>query len=453
MKFILLFALTTLNAWANSDISKLPPSFNHETGQAVFADWQLATYDIVYDVKTKRSVATATIDLTLVEAGYPIFDVIAEPLSIELDGKPTSATLTQTPNNETRVRVIDQLATAGSHRLKVVVPNSSMIDFTNSGVSQGMWFGDLEDRAYMERFLPANFIFDRVPVVFNIQFIGAGPQTIYSNGKVEDLGNNTYRVKFAEDYNLTCQYFHTVPTGSSVETRFVFKSIDGREVPVVIYRMADGSNQSGYLQSLKLKTLAILNELEKDYGAWPHQDLTVYVTASPTGGMEFSAATITSEKALGHELFHSYFARAVMPSDGSSGWIDEALAKWRDNGYQRLSSLEGSSSLGARGSYNRATDMLAYTFGERFMALLDGDFAEQGGLKPFLRDLMAHRTFDPLNTADFISSMNIFYGAETDELFNRYVLGRGKIKSLRSERRPRSLIHGQWSAKQMEKFL
>jgi hypothetical protein len=53
--------------------------------------------------------------------------------------------------------------------------------------------------------------------------------------------------------------------------------------------------------------------------------------------MEYCGATMTDPGALGHELTHSWFARGVMPANGNTGWIDEAVASWRDDGYPRAS--------------------------------------------------------------------------------------------------------------------
>ena len=49
-------------------------------------------------------------------------------------------------------------------------------------------------------------------------------------------------------------------------------------------------------------------------------------------GIEHFGASRTSRYSLGHELFHMYFGRAAMPSDGRSAWIDEGLARWADGG-------------------------------------------------------------------------------------------------------------------------
>ena len=97
---------------------------------------------------------------------------------------------------------------------------------------------------------------------------------------------------------------------------------------------------------------------------------------------------MTDMSALGHEMFHFYFARGVMPANGNAGWVDEALASWRDDGYQSLGTLSGSSNMSGRPYYTRTTDTAAYSFGERFMSYLDGKLKSKGGLKPYMRTLV-----------------------------------------------------------------
>jgi hypothetical protein len=79
----------------------------------------------------------------------------------------------------------------------------------------------------------------------------------------------------------------------------------------------------------------VMQELEQTFGAYPHETLLVYCTGASSGGMEYAGAAMTSQAALGHEITHSWFARGVMPANGSAGWIDEAIARWRDLGYPR----------------------------------------------------------------------------------------------------------------------
>jgi hypothetical protein len=421
MKFVILLSLLITNALAE-DLSKRPRSFAYQAGLATFVDFTNAEYKIIYDSTLKKAFASATIDFESAELGFPIFDSQAEPTKILLDGISTTATLTTTPEKETTVRVLNARVNAGKHTLYIELPLTQLVEFTSSGVKSAFWMTDLTDRGYLERYLPTNFLFDRIPVTLNLKFVGSAKQKVYANGKIEELANNEFKVTYRPNLNTSCIYFHTVPQDSVVETRFSYKSIDGRELPAVVYVQKD-SFLSGKIEKLKTKTLTILDELEKDYGTFPHPSITVYVAGS--GGMEYSGATMASESAMGHELFHSYYARAVMPADGNTGWIDEALASWRDGGYNRLTQMNGSSKMGAHAYYNRVTDSAAYGFGARFIAYLDGKVSAKGGLKPFLRETVTTHAFAPLTTQDFLELLNTFYGESFTSDFKRYVFGQG----------------------------
>ena len=107
----------------------------------------------------------------------------------------------------------------------------------------------------------------------------------------------------------------------------------------------------------------------------------VYATASG-GGMEYCGATMSSMRALGHELFHSYFARGVMPANGNAGWIDEAMAVFRDRGYPSASEPPSGSSvnLGGYSLYRRTTTYSAYTLGADLIGHMNHLFSSREGI-------------------------------------------------------------------------
>src|SRR5690606_12751374 len=144
---------------------------------------------------------------------------------------------------------------------------------------------------------------------------------------------------------------------------FTYTSVDGREIPITVY-----SPWKSRTKRCKKETIRVMQELEADYGPWGHPSFVAYGTLPGTGGMEHAGATATSFGALDHEMLHSYFAKGVVPANGNSGWIDEAIASWRDKGYQRLPKPGFSgSNLGAHSPYKRNTDDRAYALGAKFM--------------------------------------------------------------------------------------
>ena len=408
------------SALANSnDLSHRPPSFTTPAGKAVFVDFTSADYDITYDVKKKASTVKAEISFNAPEAGLPIFDSVTAPTSIVLDGQAVDATETKTPSRETTLRLINKAVNSGTHKMTIEVPLTELVEYLPAGVKSAFWTSDLSERQFLERYLPANFEFDQVPMTLKVKFIGATDQVIYTNG-VQKVGRDgVIEITYPKYYTASSLYFHTTPKSEVKELRTSFKSIDGRELPVVIYIKASAWTN---LESLKTKTAEIFQELERDYGAFPHPSITVY--NSGMGGMEYCGATITSTSALGHELFHSYFARGMMPANGNSGWLDEALASWRDGGYQRSSTLSGSSQMSAHPQYTRTTDRAAYTFGAKFMAYMDAKMQDKGGLKLFLRHIIENRVFQPLFVEEFNKEMSEFYGRSVDEDFKRYTYGK-----------------------------
>ncbi len=398
-------AALSFHAFA-SDLPKRPPSFKVPEGTAVFADFTKATYEIVYDYGKKEASVVSRITLDTAEAGHVVFDLVGEPKSVTIDGV-TAQAPERSPDNRTKVRVVNHLTTPGTHKLVIESSLTQLATFGPLGVSNGFWMDDLRDRSYLEKFLPTNFMYDRIPMVFTVSVIGApGRQVVYANGVTQDLGNNAFKVTFPEGFNSASPFFHLVPAEVVLEKRESYKSIDGREIPIVIYFKKDLTTQPELrFDRIKRKTLGILELLEKDYGAFPHPSFTIYLVAD--GGMEYAGATLTNEANLGHEIFHSYFARGLMPADGNASWIDEALATWRDDGYRTLPAMPTGVVIQAQGRYFRHTDLLSYGFGEKFFAYLNGKLS--GGLKPFLRDLIARRTFDPISLEEFIGEMNKFY--------------------------------------------
>ena len=302
--------------------------------------------------------------------------------------------------------------------MTIEVPLTELVEYTASGVKSAFWTSDLAERQFLERYLPANFEFDQVPMTFKVTFLGATDQVIYTNGVQKVSRDGSISITYPNYYTASSLYFHTTPKSEVKELRTSFRSIDGRELPVVVYVKATAWTN---LESLKSKTAEVFQELEKDYGAFPHPSITVY--NSGMGGMEYCGATITAVSALGHELFHSYFARGMMPANGNSGWLDEALASWRDEGYQRTTTLSGSSQMSAHPLYTRTTDRAAYSFGARFMSYLDGKMQDKGGLKLFLRHVIENRVHQPLFVEEFNKEMGEFYGRSVDEDFKRYTYG------------------------------
>ena len=430
-----------------ADTLHLPASFAYPAGQAVFADFSTADYTIRYDIPAKTALAKAVIKLTTQTRGNIVFDLVASPSEIKLDGKLTTQSEISLPGNASKARVVGAVAEVGEHTLEMTLPLTELVQWEEGGVRSAFWTTDLEDRGYLEAYLPANMEFDRVAMALHLEFVGTtkAPR-FYTNGVVTQVDSTHFDVKYPAYYTASSVFFHTVPTNAMKEISFIYRSTDGREIPVVIYqRPSTWGTDQGTLERLKQNTLSILTELENDYGPFLHPSVTIYMAGS--GGMEYCGATMTDSSALGHELTHSYFARGIMPANGNGGWIDEALASWRDNRYPRITNISGRANMAGRASYTRFTDYAAYTYGAKFMSYLDGRFAEQGGLKSLLRKLVTEKAFTPYTTEDFIGWAEGHYRADLKQDFQDHVYG-GK-----AEKQIENPIHRKLSIQELRQLL
>ncbi len=425
-----------------------PKPFVFRDGQAVFADFTEARYEITYDLNRSIARAKARIAFELGEEGYPVFDSVTAPDSIVLDGTPVQAIETRTPSNETTLRVIAKKASPGAHRLEIDLPLVSLVKFGQDGVRSAFWTSDLDERNFLERYLPSNLEYDQVKMNFVVRFAGLRQeQLIYTNGQVQRIDAGTYSIDFPAHFTSSSIFFHTTPKGSTLERSFQIRSIDGRVLPVMIYSAYSALGSP--LDGLQNRVTKVIAELEAAYGPFPHP--SVLVLNAGMGGMEYCGATMTDVSSVGHELFHSYFARGVMPANGNAGWIDEALASWRDNGYPSSSSFSGGSSMSSHPYYTRITDRAAYSFGARFMSYLDWKTRDKGGLKPFLKFMVQTQTFRPFLIEEFIAEMSRFYGVGFDGDFQRHTFSTGR--SLQEMARDEEAPHPKMSLEELERLL
>lgn len=426
LSFVLLLSFGVTHA---SDLDRAPAAFSFASGKAIFVDWTSATYEITYDVAARQAMVLSTIKFMAPSVGRPVFDLVVDPTALKLDGQSVSAETIALPENASRVRVLMSDVSAGEHTLEITSSITKLLEWDGVGVRSAFWTTDLNDRGYLEQYLPANLEYDRVAMKFLVTVNGAQKtQRIYTNGVVSVLGENKFSIVYPDYFTSSSLFFHTAPEGAMTEKSFTFRSIDGRDLPVVIYRkpgMFGGDEAT--LERLKRSTIAVLTELESDYGPFLHPSVTIYNAGS--GGMEYCGATMTDAGALGHELTHSYFARGIMPANGNAGWIDEALASWRDSDYPRATSISGTANMAGRPGYTRFTDYAAYSYGMRFMSYLDGKFADQGGLKSLLRKLVDEKSFTPFFTEDFIEWAEGHYRMDLKSEFRRVYGGKSTTQA------------------------
>ena len=419
MKKSLLLFLAACAAFAG--IENAPAPFQTEHGRAVFVDFIKAEYNLLYDHRGGKAYADTTIVFESLDTGLPIFDSVNEPQAVWLNGVEVGQALVSVPGNVSVVRVAKQEVGPGRHELRIRSMITKGASYGFKGVSSGFFIKDLKDRMFLERYVPSNYEYDNYQMTFRVRVENADRRwhDVFANGEVKNPEQNVFEIVYPDFYTSSSVYFHLVPRRKYWRYYLKYTSIDGREIPVTIY-----SHWRFFNGWLKQKAWKVLGELEKDYGPWPHPQLIIYGTGI-RGGMEYVGATATSLVSLGHELFHSYFAKGVMPADGNSGWIDEGLASWRDKGYQTYEKPNYYSvNLARHNSYTRKTDDRSYVKGRSFFAYIDYQLKSQNlSLKEFLSLYFVKRKYTTVTTKDFVTELERYAGRSFREDFNQYIYG------------------------------
>lgn len=139
---------------------------------------------------------------------------------------------------------------------------------------------------------------------------------------------------------------------------------------------------------------------------------------------------MTSLGAIGHEITHSWFGRGVMPANGNAGWIDEAIASWRDHGYIRsaIGPSGPSQNIGGFSPYRRHTAVEAYSGGRLLIEQLDKTFESvrldnETGMRAVLRALYAKYKNKTITVDVFKRFMEEMTGTDLTATFAKYVYG------------------------------
>lgn len=436
------FFLYLLMGTSFAGIEQAPPSFSTNGKKAVWVDFLKAKYDLTFNINNKRSKAVSVIEFEVIEKGFPIFDLSNSPSKVFINGVNYSQSEVSTPDRQSKVRVINKELSPGVYSLKIESTISSGVKYGRKNVSVGFFMSDLKDRNFLEKYLPSNYEYDQYKMKVNIKINGSSKShLLYTNGSLIDKSYNSFNYEYPEYFTSSSLYFHLVPKNKFDSVQFSYQSrlSNGGSFPVTIY-----ADSKRLIRKVKEKTVSVLRELEEDYGPWPHPQLIIYADGYHKGGMEYAGATITGLKSVGHELQHSYFARFVMPSSGNAGWVDEAVASWRDDLENRKDKLKNirvrqtrsynvAANLGKQSVFKRVTDKRSYSNGSAFIFYIDNLLRQVPGknFKKFLRIYFENRKATTITTKDFQSDLESYYGETLIRSFNKYIYGSGsKKKSL-----------------------
>lgn len=447
MKYLCTLASALIATSALAALKDAPPAFSYKDAKAVYVDIESARYDITYDVEKSIVSVESTLSFNSPSAGYPIFDLVPEPSKVVLDGKSVAAPEIRDPDSASTFRIMSARVSAGKHRVTLRHEITTNVVFKDGAVASGFWTSDLNDRRYLEQYLPTNLEFDQYQSTMNVSVVNSSEaHVLKANGKVTETGNNSWEVVYPKFYSTSSHYFHLFRDKTFTnDVQFYLRSIDGRMIPVDIYTSYD-------VQPFVDKATDTFNELEADYGPWPHEQLIIYGNA-PSGGMEYSGATVTSLSAVSHEMMHSYHARGLMPANGNAGWMDEAMARWRDNKYPLVDRLTYQSTrLAGRSPYTRMTDRMAYTEGSAFLGWIGFRMDEKGlSMKGFLRDYFQKYKYTTVTTPLFQKELSAAAGMDLSAEFDQYIYGRGSFVPMTKGLRPleEDPMHPRFTEKQL----
>jgi len=422
----------------------------------VFVDILSARHEITYDGKSRTSRVSSTISFQVKNGGHPVFDFSGNWISgVFINGEKSEflshsiAGVTQDAN--TRIRYLSTHVGPGVHTLTAQTQSTKNLQFSDldeelvdkhgsdlaredaASVRNAFFFSDLEDRQFLEQYMVSNLEYDHHPIEFFVSLENLKREhVIYTNGSLVEAAPNKFLISYPDYFTSSSIYYHIAPKGAFPEEAMgVYRSIDGRDVLVRVYAAVGGETDKALSHALEM-----MAELESAYGEYPFAELLIYLTEGG-GGMEYCGATATSLWALSHEISHMYHARSMMPKDGNAGWMDEAIASWRDANYEVVEEgILEPVNLDRRGAYARTTSYQSYTEGRNFISFLAGLFDSKGrSLKSVLGDYYKKYIFQSVGTAVFRRELSSAFGEDLNSYFDKYTTRNalGKVMALRDK--------------------
>jgi hypothetical protein len=400
-------------------------------------DFQTQHLEISFDASSSRAIGRSTIRFQTLTSGRPYLLLDASVRTASISGQLVDVEFLKDPDRLNSLVAFGVDVSANETReliLEYELPQGRAT-FSGGGVGFLSDMADLIGR-FFERYGPSNYEEDKFEMTLDLEVLNAKSEhRVFANGSIENLSPAKWRVRYPREFTSSSFFVHLTNRVLSVNAF----EIEGRamKIPVVVY-----SASASLVTQASRRLPALFRELERDYGPYPHSSFVAYLGTS-SGGMEYAGATITSLASLGHELLHSWFARSVMPADGRSGWIDEAIARWRDLGYPRGSKLlqRDPTQLGGLSRFQRSTPTNSYSDGASFLAELDLLFKSSGGLKSLLAGFARRYRYSLVTTDEFWWFLESSSGKNLDDYFSRYVFA-GRPTS-RAESIASPLDHGE----------
>lgn len=384
-------------------------------------DFKNQTLTFTFDISSQNVKVRSLIFFQLPENGRPYFQLKETLLAARLNGEAAGFETISDPDglNNFYLAITKELSKSQFAVLELEYELSpDKVSFSNSGVAFLTDMTDLSPAQYFENWAPVGFEDDSFSLTLKLRLQNSkADHRVFTNGILTFMNSQEWVINFPDHFTASSFYVHLTDRALQVQTFSIQTS--SRLIPVTLY-----SEDLDLIEQARLQLPKLFEELEGDYGPYPHAQFLAYLH-SGGGGMEYAGATITSLGALDHELFHSWFARGVMPAEGRSGWIDEALASWRDYGYFRASQLLSRSPtvLAAYSPFRKSTPSNCYKDGRQLIAELDLYLSNFGGMKPLMKSFFERYRHRVVTTEEFLAFLKTKTGKNIEMFFDRYIFG------------------------------
>ena len=436
-------ALTLAGCTASTSEFVLPPgygdglagrAFKIGTTNHTLADLQTEELRLTFDVAARTTLGHAEVHFRPVETGEPFFLLTPTARTARLDGRPVTLAKLRDPDDVITLTTIGvELNADSDHVLEIDYPlattgapgsgySTTGVDFETAMVDLAgatSATGDGAPANFLEAYAPASIEADQFQLAVELELVGAtAPHRLFSNGDQRAVGPRRWTIEFPAYFSTSSFYFRLT------EWPFVVREATyhglARDIPITAYALdgAAADQAIGYLPGY-------FADLEASFGAYDHPSFVAAITDDLGPSMEYAGATRTSIANLSHELCHSWFGRGVLPADGRSGWIAEAIAFWRDRKYQATPDHgpRAPANLARLSIWQPATVANADFDGSAVLSELDARLADRGGLRPILRTFYAQWNERPITTEQFLRFVETQSGLSLDSYVQEYVYG------------------------------
>lgn len=404
-------------------------------GLAVPIDVQALEGELVFDVATATTAASAKLRFTVAEAGRPIFDLRQATITeARLDGEAIDPSLMPEqdlgggPGAQMRVLEVE-LPACSEHTLELRYPLAAVSGVAATppaidvdGVTWDFGFSDLAPRMFLEQWLPANLIHDRHPITLTVEVKDPPElQRLISNGAVTELGAARWSIVFPAYSTAQSTMLVLVPASTVESSSQSVLTEGGAEVAIELHRTLTTPESSAQLHAVLAEAFAGFGDSTGEY-AYPR--FTAYVAINK--GMEYDGGTTSAVYALTHELFHSWYGRGARPMHARDGWIDEAWDEW-NTGEPLFPAIgldmrDPAVRLYDPNPWGRTTPYAAYDDGKLLFAGVAA-LAGATALRDAMRDFYEGHSLAQMTTQGLEQHLTCALAVDVRGLFHRFVYG------------------------------